>query len=131
MRSITVESLDKTPVEDQRVELVERKGVGHPDSICDAIMEEISVALCAEYLARFGRMVHHNVGKGLLVAGRTSPKIGGGVVDEPLIASAQLSLGAGVSLASVEGDVERIVSKELNEIYDFTSRLARGEYPIC
>jgi S-adenosylmethionine synthetase len=51
-------------------------------------------------------------------------------IDEPLIASAQLSLGAGVSLASVEGDVERIVSKELDEIYDFTSRLARGEYPV-
>ena len=131
MRSITVESLDNTPVEDQRVELVERKGVGHPDSICDAIMEEISVALCAEYLATFGRVVHHNIDKGLLVAGRTSPKVGGGVVDEPLSASAQLTLGEGVSLASVEGDVERIVSKELDDIYDFTSRLARGEYQIC
>ena len=84
MRSITVESLDKTPVEDQRVELVERKGVGHPDSICDAIMEEISVALCAEYLTTFGRIVHHNIDKGLLVAGRASPKVGGGVVDEPM-----------------------------------------------
>jgi S-adenosylmethionine synthetase len=84
MRSITVESLDTTTVEDQRVELVERKGVGHPDSICDAIMEDISVALCAEYLATFGRIVHHNIDKGLLVAGRTSPKIGGGSVDEPM-----------------------------------------------
>jgi S-adenosylmethionine synthetase len=84
MRNITVESLDAIPVEDQRVELVERKGVGHPDSICDAIMEDISVALCAEYQATFGRIVHHNIDKGLLVAGRTSPQIGGGVVDEPM-----------------------------------------------
>jgi S-adenosylmethionine synthetase len=82
MRSITVESLDKTPVEDQRVELVERKGVGHPDSICDAIMEEISVALCTEYTETFGGIVHHNIDKGLLAAGRTLPRIGGGVVDE-------------------------------------------------
>ncbi|MGB3906632.1 MAG: methionine adenosyltransferase [Anaerolineae bacterium] len=84
MRNITVESLEKVPVEDQKVELVERKGVGHPDSICDAIMEDISVALCKEYMATFGQIVHHNIDKGLLVAGRTSPRIGGGVMDEPM-----------------------------------------------
>ncbi len=84
MRAITVESLDMVPVEEQQVELVERKGVGHPDSICDAIMEDISVALCKEYMDTFGRIVHHNIDKGLLVAGRTSPRIGGGVVDEPM-----------------------------------------------
>ncbi|MGB9879206.1 MAG: methionine adenosyltransferase, partial [Anaerolineae bacterium] len=66
MRNITVESLDKTPVENQAVELVERKGVGHPDSICDAIMEEVSVSLCREYIKTFGRVVHHNIDKGLL-----------------------------------------------------------------
>jgi S-adenosylmethionine synthetase len=61
MRNITVESLDMVPVEEQQVELVERKGVGHPDSICDAIMEDISVALCREYMDTFGRIVHHNI----------------------------------------------------------------------
>jgi len=85
MRNITVESLDKVTVEERQVELVERKGVGHPDSICDAIMEEVSVALCQEYMANFGRVVHHNIDKGLLVAGRTSPRIGGGVVEEPML----------------------------------------------
>ncbi len=84
MRNITVESLHEVPVEDQQVELVERKGVGHPDSICDAIMEEVSVALCQAYIANFGRVVHHNIDKGLLVAGTTSPRIGGGVVHEPM-----------------------------------------------
>jgi S-adenosylmethionine synthetase len=85
MRNITVESLLKTPVEGQAVELVERKGRGHPDSICDAIMEEVSVALCREYLSTFGRVVHHNIDKGLLVAGKTSPHIGGGKVEEPML----------------------------------------------
>ncbi len=84
MRNITVESLDKVAVEEQQVELVERKGVGHPDSICDAIMEEVSVALCQAYIAAFGRIVHHNIDKGLLVAGTSSPKIAGGVVHEPM-----------------------------------------------
>jgi S-adenosylmethionine synthetase len=66
------------------VELVERKGVGHPDSICDAIMEQVSVALCGEYLDTFGRVLHHNIDKALLVAGRTGPRLGGGTVLEPM-----------------------------------------------
>lgn len=84
MRNITVESLNKTPVEEQAVELVERKGIGHPDSICDSIMEATSVALCREYQNILGKVVHHNIDKCLLVAGKTSPHIGGGTVDEPM-----------------------------------------------
>jgi len=84
MRNILLESLDRVPVEEQQVELVERKGLGHPDSICDAIMEAISIALCQEYMKAFGRVLHHNIDKSLLVAGRTSPRIGGGTVDEPM-----------------------------------------------
>jgi S-adenosylmethionine synthetase len=84
MRNIYIEALERTPVERQLVELVERKGVGHPDSICDAILDAVSVALCEAYEDTFGRVVHHNIDKGLLVAGRTTPKIGGGTVDEPM-----------------------------------------------
>jgi len=84
MSNIILEELKQTPVEQQRVELVERKGTGHPDSICDAIMEQVSVALCREYLDKFGRILHHNIDKGLLVAGRTQPRPGGGSVLEPM-----------------------------------------------
>ena len=48
---------------------MEGKGVGHPDSICDAIMEEVSFQLCQEYLQKFGAILHHNLDKGLLTAG--------------------------------------------------------------
>jgi S-adenosylmethionine synthetase len=84
MPEIIVEALNQTPLEAQRVELVERKGVGHPDSICDAVMEEISIGLCREYQAAFGRVLHFNVDKALLVAGRTEPRLGGGKVIEPM-----------------------------------------------
>lgn len=84
MSNIIVEALNQTPVEQQRVELVERKGVGHPDSICDAVMEEISLALCRGYQAEFGRIPHFNVDKALLVAGKTEPRLGGGKVIEPM-----------------------------------------------
>ncbi|MFQ5886469.1 MAG: methionine adenosyltransferase, partial [Anaerolineae bacterium] len=84
MRNILLESLDRVPVEEQQVELVERKGLGHPDSICDAIMEAISIALCREYRNTFGRILHHNIDKSLLVAGETLPKLGGGDVKKPM-----------------------------------------------
>ncbi len=45
MANILIDELKQTPLEQQRIELVERKGVGHPDSICDAIMEQVSLAL--------------------------------------------------------------------------------------
>lgn len=84
MNNILLEALTQTPVGQQRIELVERKGRGHPDTICDAIAEEVSLALCREYLATFGRILHHNADKGLLVAGQTEPRLGGGTVLEPM-----------------------------------------------
>lgn len=69
---------------DQAVEMVERKGLGHPDSICDAVAEAISVELCRAYRDRCGRVLHHNVDKGLLVAGRVELAFGGGRVLQPM-----------------------------------------------
>lgn len=84
MRNIVVENLQKTPVENQRIEIVERKGIGHPDSICDSIMEEISLNLNKAYRETFGKILHYNIDKGFLVAGHSTPKIGGGKIDVPM-----------------------------------------------
>lgn len=83
-RNIFVEEIPSLPMDEQPAELVERKGVGHPDSICDAIMDSVSVELSRAYLDHFGQILHHNIDKGLLVAGQTSPKFGGGRVEEPM-----------------------------------------------
>jgi len=85
MRNIIVENLKHTPIEQQRLEIVERKGLGHPDSMCDAIMEQLSVRLSKEYLERAGSVLHHNVDKSLLVAGEAEPRFGGGVVKQPML----------------------------------------------
>ncbi len=66
------------------VEVVERKGHGHPDTICDGIAEHVSVRLSRFYLERFGVILHHNVDKVLLCAGRARPAFGGGDVLEPV-----------------------------------------------
>jgi S-adenosylmethionine synthetase len=83
-KPVLLEELRRIPLEHQRIELVERKGKGHPDSICDAVVEAVSLALCREYQATFGRVLHHNTDKGMLVAGRTQPGLGGGQVLEPM-----------------------------------------------
>jgi len=85
MRNIIVEDLKQTPLEKQRVEIVERKGLGHPDYICDAVMDNISLGLSREYLEKAGSILHHNVDKALLVAGEAEPRFGGGIVKQPML----------------------------------------------
>jgi S-adenosylmethionine synthetase len=65
-------------------EVVERKGAGHPDTICDALAEALSRNLCREYQRRFGHVLHHNVDKALLCGGRAMPAFGGGKVTDPI-----------------------------------------------
>jgi S-adenosylmethionine synthetase len=68
----------------QPTEVVERKGLGHPDTICDAIAEQVCVRLCRHYLERFGQILHHNVDKVLLVGGSAHAWLGGGEVTVPI-----------------------------------------------
>jgi len=84
MENIAIIPLKGIPLEEQEIEIVERKGLGHPDSICDAIMDEVSVNLSREYLNRFGAIMHHNIDKSLLVAGEVEVKFGGGIVKKPM-----------------------------------------------
>jgi S-adenosylmethionine synthetase len=84
MRNIVIEKGDYLPIEEREVEIVERKGIGHPDTICDLVCESASQALSQYYLKRFGKVLHHNLDKGLLVAGRSQPKFGGGKILEKI-----------------------------------------------
>jgi len=82
--NIIIEELRQKPVEEQVVEIVERKGIGHPDSMADGIAEEYSRRLCEEYIKRFGVILHHNVDKVLVVGGQANPKFGGGEILHPI-----------------------------------------------
>ena len=81
---IIVEPFKGRSVTSQRVEIVERKGIGHPDTICDSIMDAISVALSREYKKAFGVVLHHNIDKGLLAAGKADIRFSGGTVLKPM-----------------------------------------------
>lgn len=80
----TIEIIKCMSVAEQAVEIVERKGTGHPDSICDAVMESISVALSREYIKTFGQVLHHNIDKGLLIAGQVEKGFSIGRVIKPM-----------------------------------------------
>ncbi|MCD6325042.1 methionine adenosyltransferase, partial [Candidatus Bathyarchaeota archaeon] len=58
--------------------------LGHPDTICDSIMNEVSVKLSQEYIAKFGTILHHNIDKSLLAAGEVETRFGGGIVKKPM-----------------------------------------------
>jgi S-adenosylmethionine synthetase len=71
-------------VADRKVEIVERKGKGHPDTLCDKAAEELSIRLSEYYIKEFGRVQHHNVDKVLLAGGLSNVHFGGGDVIEPI-----------------------------------------------
>lgn len=68
----------------RRLEIVERKGLGHPDTTCDALAEQLSVSLSRWYYERFGMILHHNVDKALLWGGSARPAFDGGEVTAPM-----------------------------------------------
>jgi S-adenosylmethionine synthetase len=83
-RNVSVQPAAGRAVEDQVVEIVERKGLGHPDSVCDGVAESVSQALAQTYLDRVGKVLHYNTDETQLVAGDAAPAFGGGEVQEPI-----------------------------------------------
>jgi S-adenosylmethionine synthetase len=118
MKNIVITPITFEPVYAQQVEIVERKGTGHPDTICDYLAEELSVALCKWYEENFGRIMHHNVDKALLVGGRAEPVFGGGEVIEPieiyLVGRAVLEKD-GKELGDAQEFVQNVVEKWISE----------------
>lgn len=64
--------------------MVERKGAGHPDTLCDGLAEALSLSLCRHYRREFGQILHHNVDKTLLCGGAAAPAFGGGRMLKPI-----------------------------------------------
>ncbi|MFH7880953.1 MAG: methionine adenosyltransferase [Candidatus Aenigmatarchaeota archaeon] len=94
-----------------KTEIVERKGIGHPDTICDSIADQISIQLANYYLKRFGRIFHYNIDKALLSAGEAKTKFGGGKIIKPM----KLVLGdrATYKIGNEEVPIEEIAKKAI------------------
>ncbi|MGC8556607.1 methionine adenosyltransferase [Fervidicoccus sp.] len=83
-KNIYVEEVEWQLPQDMEIELVERKGIGHPDYIADSASEEVSIGLSNYYIEYYGRILHHNVDKVLIVGGQSDPKFRGGRVLHPI-----------------------------------------------
>ncbi len=133
-RNITIQRITQTPIEERFIEIIERKGRGHPDYIADSMSEVVSVALCKYYKKNFGVIFHHNVDKSLVVGGRANPFFGGGEVCEPI----QIIV-AGRAIIEVLEDgkiipipIGSIVLKAMNSFLEKNFRfLNRDQHVIC
>lgn len=79
-KNIIIGPLTDSLPHERQLEIVERKGLGHPDTLSDHIAEETSKALCNYYIKELGSIMHHNVDKVLLVGGQAEPLYNGGKI---------------------------------------------------
>ncbi|MDI6826288.1 MAG: methionine adenosyltransferase [Candidatus Aenigmarchaeota archaeon] len=117
---IFIERLNQTPVSEQKIEIVERKGIGHPDSLIDAMCEASSRVLSQYYVEKKGLICHHNLDKGLIMAGVSHPVYGGGEIIEPpdIIISGQATVFESID------DIKKLIYMETDKYLDETLRFA-------
>lgn len=64
--------------------IVERKGLGHPDTLADHLAERLSRAYSQYTVKRFGAVLHHNFDKLALLGGASEVRYGGGEMTSPV-----------------------------------------------
>jgi len=106
-----VEKENSSPVEKQITEIVERKGIGHPDSICDGIVEVASRAVSSYYVEKKGFICHHNLDKGLLVGGIANPTFGGGEI----VKSPEITVAGTATVLKDDSEVEMIIHEKVED----------------
>jgi S-adenosylmethionine synthetase len=115
-----IEKLNQTPVPKQKIEIVERKGIGHPDSLIDAICEASSRVLSQYYMEKKGFICHHNLDKGLISSGSSNAVFGGGTIIETpdVIVSGQATVIQNID------DIKKLIYEEVDKYLDKSLRFA-------
>ena len=105
-------------VNESSIEVVERKGVGHPDTLVDGIVEDLSLALCREYLDKCGKILHHNVDKAQICGGATEVGFGGGRFTKPIyiLLSGRATYEAGGTKFDVTSIALEATKKRLRDV---------------
>lgn len=81
---LSIEELGQSPVYARRFEVVECKGIGHPDTLCDSLVEAAATGLAAMYERELGFVAHFNLDKALLAAGQCQKEFGAGQLERPM-----------------------------------------------
>lgn len=111
--NIFVEFSSDTATFNKKFEIVERKGTGHPDTICDLVMNDIEISLSKMYLKETGMIQHHNMDKAFLVAGQSSNMFGGGKVLQPMkiILGDRVTFGKEIPRSQIEEMIKNTAAK--------------------
>jgi S-adenosylmethionine synthetase len=83
--NIEILSITAPSVEDEYYELVERKGVGHPATVCDAIAERASRYYSQFCLQAFGKIAHHSIDEVAIFNGEAVVDFGKGELITPYV----------------------------------------------
>ncbi len=84
MSNVIISNGRQKAVSEQDVEYVERKGIGHPDTLIDGIVEKAAVELSKAYMEKTGMVLHHNIDKGLIIGGNSEVGFGSGRITKPI-----------------------------------------------
>jgi S-adenosylmethionine synthetase len=122
-KNIIFQKINKKNINDTEIEIVERKGLGHPDTISDSLAEDISVEYSKYCIENFGCILRHMLDKISVTGGLTKVAFGGGEMLRP----AKVNI-KGRFTESVNGEkipyieiIEKVVYKHFSEIYkDFS-----------
>lgn len=80
-----IDIVNVSPLLNGDSELIERKGAGHPDSICDELASLISQAYSSYTVENCdGMVLHHQIDKLMLIGGKTEVEFGKGSFVEPI-----------------------------------------------
>lgn len=81
----TITIIPRRPLWDEDFETIERKGIGHPDTIADTLAARISQAYSKYTSTKFdGVILHHQIDKLMVIGGKTEVTFGHGRFLEPI-----------------------------------------------
>lgn len=96
---------------DDTLSVVERKGLGHPDTMADHLAESLSRSYSAYTLERFGAVLHHNFDKLALLGGASEVRYGGGRMTSPVrvLVNGRATRSCGAEVVPVDALVKSAV----------------------
>ncbi len=109
------------------VEFVERKGMGHPDTICDHLAEDLARRLASDYLTYTGNVQAFNVDKAVLAAGSVNVTFGGG---EHLSPAKLVLVGKANFSTHWQPNVEELVPEYKQKLLELLPEASEDAYEV-
>jgi S-adenosylmethionine synthetase len=112
------------------IEMVERKGLGHPDTLADAVAEEMSRRYASYCTGRFGAVAHHWFDKVVLIGGEADTGFLAGRMIRPV--RAILAGKAVRAVGSEEIPIMRIFREAIAHVFAGTLKnFDFQDYCVC